>query len=588
MIGTIVASRFELTGLLSEGPIFASYSARDQSSGREICVRLLRPPFDRQSQFLEALKEAADQYSSVRGLQIEPVLDVASDNGHGFIVTELTRGPSLADRIRKLAPFSVPVSVGTAISVCQALEPLHRSRLCHGDLSPANIAILANGDAKLQLTGIWEAYGMSPTAGAMVLPSMAPYLAPEVSGGQMPSPKSDVYAIGIMLFELLSGRLPYYADTPVAMAMQHATSPTPSVRQSNPSVPAVLDEIVKKAMAKDPGERYSDAGDICSDLRQLQDALRFGRTLAWPLRASTGPTAAPTIKQSAPKPTPKNESVAPRMSAIRTDEEFERETRKSRNERDVPMWMTLSIVFLAAVVLSLIGVWMMLNLNRPRQIAVPNVVGLTLQEARAVLSESKLEMRVEARLPSDKVEMDKILEVKPNPGEKIIEGTRVNVVVSSGSRFVAIPDLRGLTVDKAKGILSSLGLELDPELLKERNPNLAPGLVIRSTPNAKTKLEKASRVKLVVSTGADGGDEALPVEGQFLYTVRVGLVDLTEPTEVRIDIEDSDGAREIYRQDHNPGDRIERSVIGHGKTATFHIYYNDVLVKSEPATAEEQ
>jgi hypothetical protein len=142
-------------------------------------------------------------------------------------------------------------------------------------------------------------------------------------------------------------------------------------------------------------------------------------------------------------------------------------------------------------------------------------------------------------------------------------------------------------VDKAKALLSSLGLELDPELLKEKNPNLSTGLVVRSAPAAKTKLEKASRVKLVVSTGSGTGDAEIVGEGQYLYTVRVGLVDLTEPTVVRIDIEDADGTREIYREEHNPGDRIERSVIGRGKTATFHIYYNDVLVKSEPATAEE-
>jgi serine/threonine-protein kinase len=589
VIGTILASRFELTGLLNDGPVFGTYSAKDQASNRDVCIRLLKPPFDRQPGFVEALRTAADKYGSVKSAQIEPILEVASDSGHAFIVSELTRGPSLADRIRKLAPFSIPVSVGTAISVCQALETLHRSKMSHGDLTPHNIAILANGDARLQLTGIWEAYSMSPSAGAMVLPTMAPYLAPEVSAGAMPSASSDVYALGIILFELLSGRLPYYAETPVAMAMQHATAPTPNVQSINPSVPLVLDEIVKKAMAKAPSERYPDAGELLADLRLLQDALRFGRTLTWPLRGAA--PAAATVQAPKGKPTtekqPKNMSVAPRMSALRTEEEYEKETRRGKQDRDVPMWMTLSIVFLGAVVLSLIGVWMLLNLNRPRQVTVPNIAGLTIQEARDQLKESKLEMKVEARLPNEEVAMDKILEVKPNPGDKVIEGTRVSVIISSGSRFVAVPDLRGSTVDKARSILANLGLELDPDILKESNPNVATGLVVRTTPAAKKKIERESRVKLVVSTGPrDAGDrDAPPIEGQFLYTIRLKLDDLTEPTNVRVDMEDEDGVREIFEGERNTGDRIEATAIGRGKTATFRIYYNDSLIKSVPAKA---
>jgi serine/threonine-protein kinase len=581
MVGTVLASRFELTGLLNDGPVFATYSAKDQGSTRDVCIRMLKAPFDRQPGFIQALRDAANKYGTVKSQQIEGVLDVADDHGHGFIVSELTRGPSLADRIRKLAPFSVPVSVGTTISICQALEPLHRQQMAHGDLTPQNVAVLANGDAKLQLTGIWEAYSMSPSAGAMVLPGMAAYLAPEVSNGAMPNPTSDAYAVGIILFELLTGRLPYYAETPIAMAMQHTNAPTPNVRSINPSVPHVLDEIVKRAMAKDPTERYVDGADLLADLRLLQDALRFGRTLSWPLRGT-----APTQAKAAPKPTPKNQSVAPRMSAIRSDEEYERETRRAKNDRDVPMWMTLSIVFLGAVVLSLIGVWMLLNLNRPKQIAVPNVVGLTITEARAVLKDSKLDMKIESRLPNEKVEMDHILEVKPKPGEKLIEGTRVLVIVSSGSKFVAVPDLRGLTVDKARTILGNLGLEMDPELLKESNPNVQTGNVVRSSPTAKTPIERQSRIKLIVSTGPKEQEADTPVEGQFLYTVRLGLDDLTEATTVMIEMEDAEGRREIFNEERNAGDRIETTAIGKGRTATFHIYYNGKLVKSVPAEAD--
>jgi beta-lactam-binding protein with PASTA domain len=142
-------------------------------------------------------------------------------------------------------------------------------------------------------------------------------------------------------------------------------------------------------------------------------------------------------------------------------------------------------------------------------------------------------------------------------------------------------------VDKARSILANLGLELDPDILKESNPNVATGLVVRTTPAAKKKIERESRVKLVVSTGPrDAGDrDAPPIEGQFLYTIRLKLDDLTEPTNVRVDMEDEDGVREIFEGERNTGDRIEATAIGRGKTATFRIYYNDSLIKSVPAKA---
>jgi serine/threonine-protein kinase len=229
---------------------------------------------------------------------------------------------------------------------------------------------------------------------------------------------------------------------------------------------------------------------------------------------------------------------------------------------------------------------MLLNLNKPRQVTVPNIVGLTTQEAREVLKDSNLEMKVDARLPDDNVAMDKILEVRPGPGEKVIEDSRVSVIISSGSRFVAVPDLRGLTVDKARTVLANLGLELDPDMLREGNPNVAAGMVVRSSPAAKAKIERESRVKLVVSTGiGGGGDPGTTVEGKFLYKVRLKLDDLTEPTSLRVDMEDTEGVKTIFEEERNSGDRVELTAIGKGETATFRIYYNGLLVKTVPAKA---
>jgi serine/threonine-protein kinase len=178
---------------------------------------------------------------------------------------------------------------------------------------------------------------------------MSPYLAPEVSSGNLPSPSSDVYSVGILLYQLLSGRFPYSADTPVAMALKHATAGIPSVKIYNSAVPNALDEIVKKAMAKDPAVRYANASELLSDLRMLQDGLRFGKTLTWPLKTA---------------PSPEKQPVAPKMSAIR-EEEAER-AKKEREPRDVPIWLIAVFAFFAAVFLAAIGYFLIYNVSKPK------------------------------------------------------------------------------------------------------------------------------------------------------------------------------------------------------------------------------
>lgn len=595
MIGSILRTRYELTGTIADGPIFASYSARDRVLGKEVCVRVIKQTYSTELPFLEALKAAIRKYGVIHHPGVEAISELDHDDSTSFLVGDLTRGPLLSERIRKLAPFSIPVSVSTAISICQGLDSIHRLQLVHGDLQTSNIAVLQDGEVRLQLTGIWEAYSASTTAGVVVLSGMSPNLAPEISAGGMPSVQSDVYSVGILLFELLSGRRPYHGETPIAMALQHTNAPTPRVRSVNPSVPSVLDEIVARAMAKNPLERYEHAGELLSDLRVLQDALRFGRSLSWPIRSTSGIAAAVV---SAPNP------VAPKMSAIRSEEIEE------KPERDVPIWMLVVFTFLAAVAVSLLGVWMFYNLQKPKLVPVPNVQGLSAGDARAMLTASHLQMRITQRTYNDRYEMDRVLDADPPAGSKVREGGTIMLTVSAGSRTVEIPDLKGDTVDKAKAILGNLGLDLSPDIQRQNIPGATPDAILSQDPPPRSRVPRGSRVTVVIDTAEIGqlfrmtqrpvasaeptppapdrpensNPDALSLgvsePRKYVYNFKMRLTDLPAQTQVKVEMIDAVGKQVIHDQPHMAGDIVKVEITGTGSPAKFKIYYDNRLVKT--------
>jgi eukaryotic-like serine/threonine-protein kinase len=575
LIGTVLGIRYEVLEEITDDPIFTTVRAKDRLKGRDVTVRLFKSPFSTERDFLDSIKDVTAKYSRVSGLGIESLFEVDEDEGQAFLVSEHTSNQSLQERIDKLAPFSVSVGVSTAISICEGLNSLHSSGFVHGDVSARNIAAMPDGQVRLQLAGLWESYSASETAGLVALPQMAPYLAPEVSAGGFPTPGSDVYSVGILLYQLLSGRLPYSADSATTMALKHATAGVPSVKIYNSAVPAALDEIVKRAMAKEPAQRYANAGDLLSDLRILQDGLRFGKTLNWPLR----PTEEVVEKQP----------VAPKMSAIREPETGEKK-KKEKAPRDVPVWMTVIFIFFAVVFLSLIGTWVVFNVSQPKVVIVPNVKGSKLADATKTLQALKLKIRISGRETNDLQPPDTILAMTPPAGRKLHEGSTVNVKISTGSRFVSLPNLRGITVDKARAMLEAINLTLSDQLTTQADPGLEAGLIISQSPEAKSKVERFARVSIVVSSGKTGGQVPLnPDEDkQFLYNLKIKLTGLKEGVTLRVDILDARGERTIYESPHEPEDSVEIPTQGYGKQATFKIYYDNQLVTTKEKKAEEE
>lgn len=577
MTGEVLCHRYEITAQLQEGPLFTAYVARDRTLAKDVCIRIPIPALVKDESFAAAVEQVVHSFSGVRHPSVESMIEVRDYEGGYFLVSELTRGSLLSDRIRKLAPFSVPVAVGLAISLLEGLDALHSEHRVHGDVGDHSVTVKQDGSASVQLPGIWQAYGASPTIPPLILKDMAPYLAPEITNGANPSAASDVYSVGILIVQFIWGRLPFNSDTTTGMALKHANDAPPNLRAQNPAVPMVLDEIVKKALAKNPQNRYQNARELLADLRILQDAMRFGKTLTWPLRPGSG------TRQDVAQ-------VAPTMGAI------PREKRKIKDEeqyaRDVPVWFLAIFGAVGLACGGFILAFFVLNFSKPKMATVPELKSLSVAEAQAVLRQTHLGFRVSERVPSESVPEDRVISSEPAPGAKVKENSKVSVRVSAGSTYVMVPEILGHTEDEARSMLSSVGLRLDEDVEKKPNGKFESGRVYAQRPGARSKVLRSTPVHASVSTGTS---ETPPEENKnqdkpnYIYVLRIKLKDLPRSVDVRVERIDDDGNGEvIFNERREPNETVEVQAKAPGKQAKFRIFYDGALVSEVTKNAEEK
>jgi len=573
LIGTILRIRYELLEELEPSPLFTSFKAKDRVHVRDVRIRIFKQPYSQETAFVESVQTAIHAESGLGSSALEQFVGIEDHEGNPFLVSALAPGQNLSERIKRLAPFSPPVAVALAIGLAEGLQALHQAGKVHGDVASRNVCVAGDGTVTLLLPGIWQAFSSSKTAGVAMLPSMAPYLAPEVSADGMPHPGSDVYSLGVLLYELVTGRLPYSGDTTVSVATKHATAPTPSARAANASVPYALDEVIKKAMAKSPADRYPTATEMLRDLRRIQDALRFGRPLAGPLDELGAAKAAG----------PQDQRVAPKMSAVPEEVKNPKRRTASREPReaDVPRWL-MGVVYVAlSAAVVMIGIWVYSNLNKPKLLKVPNIVGKNVNEAYSTLTDMHLTLRISKRQATEKYPEDTVIDTNPQVGAAVRENSHVSVVVSSGSKFVEVPDLRGLSTDEAKALLSKMGLEADTAPRFVRDRNIEKGKIVGQVPEARTKVERLSRVRFQVSGGPsfrDGNLAQEPNTNKFKLKISIPN-EGEEEILVRVEMIDENGSRTVHEEPHLPGSQIEVEAEGAGADAVFKIFFDNQLVK---------
>ena len=582
MIGQTLAVKYEISAQVSEGPIFLMFSARDRLSSRNVGIRQIKMPFNLEPEFINSLVSLLPQIQ-VNHPNVEAIYEIVEDAGQHYIISEMPKGSQLTERIKRFAPFTVPVSLATIAGVVEALDAIHMNGFAHGDVGPHNIVATHDGSAKLQLAGVWKAYSSSRTAGVAVLGQMAPYLAPEVCTGQKPSVSSDLYSVGVILFELLTGRVTHLGETPTATTVRHLTSPIPSLRGINASVPVAVEQVVNRLLSKNPEGRYQSAKELLTELRTISDQLRFGR-----VPVAKAPISQTIVVEPA-KPLREPTKRSPKVEVVKPNrEDILAERKKRKQERDVPGWLlaTFGLAFLVAVGFIVCAV--ILLAQKPREVKVPNLKGVVTKDAMEQVKQLKLSIRVTGKESNERIDIGKILRTDPDAGRTIREGGTISVIESSGTKMVKIPDLTGMTADEAKAALEALNLRLDGKPARLTDYQNAPGTIIKQVPLANESVGRTSKVQIWIAAPSEAPEGSLPGEGDgadsanpahnFKLDYRVKGVGST--VSVKVEIEDQDGTRPVIEKEFDPGDTIHLQQIGHGDKATFKIYIDNELKDS--------
>lgn len=527
--------RYELERKIGEGGMARVYLGRDTRLNRPIAIKVLHPHYGSDSNFLARFHHEAQAAANLRHPNVVDVYDVGQDGEVHYIVMEYVPGQDLKAIILKQGPLPVDRAVVVARAVADGLEAAHRVGLIHRDIKPQNIIVGDQDQVKITDFGIAKS-GLSTSATETgVIFGTADYLSPEQARGQTATPASDVYALGVTLYEMLTGRLPFTGDNAVSVAMQHVSQEPPPPRMFNPRIPPQLEALVLQSLSKDPAQRPASAREFAQLLARYQSA---GDQATVVRPAPPRPSVPPSQRngpapQTPPAPQPRN----PRTSNTRPQP-----TLPPRPVVSTPPPTASGIglggvvlgVLLIAGVLSLVALFLSGTFNdllgsgagpgrtpvvqRPTpapptagptqtpqatavpRVPVPNLIGRSQQEAQELLGEARLSGRSDSPRFSDTVAAGLVVDQWPRPGSLITESSVMTYAVSLGPEAVEIPaDLVGLSADSARARLEFLGFKVN--LQQEPNDDIDRGFVIRTSPRPPARPPRGSTVTLVVSTG---------------------------------------------------------------------------------------
>ncbi len=494
--GKTVGGRYKIKSHIGTGGMATVYLAQDLILERPVAVKVLRLDFHTNEAAMRRFQREAQSATQLVHPNIVSVYDVGEEDGTNYIVMEYVEGTDLKEYIRERGPLPPREAVRIMTQIVSAIELAHQNRIIHRDIKPQNILIDREGNVKITDFGIAIALSETSLTQTNTLLGSVHYLSPEQARGGMATIRSDIYALGIVLYELLVGEVPFEGESAVSIALKHFQEPLPRISQMLPTVPQSLENVVLKATAKEPLDRYSSCYEMLEDLQTCLNPERLHEPMFKPTAFSQETKVLqPIATGQIPRKIPATSKEVPEIQFDEEKKAVQEEPKKKKKK----IWPWILLLLL--IIISAGAIYAFIQTS-PKDVKVPDVTNLTEADAKVKLADANLEVSDVQKVKSDTVEAGKVVETNPKAGSSVKEKSKVVLKVSAGKDTVTVGDYTGKTFDEAKAALQKLGIAVEKK--ESYSDTVESGKVMeQSVAKGEKVVAKDTKIVLTVSKGKE-------------------------------------------------------------------------------------